>query len=774
MPGGNGTGPKQRASAADSRRVEDELRRSQQRYEHLVSSIDGIVWEADATTFEFSYVSPQAERLLGYPCTRWTGEPQFWAEHIHPDDRSWAVHLCRRATLDRQNHDFEYRMLAADGRTVWLHDIVTVVALEDGSYLLRGIMVDITSRKEKESELQSAEERYRTLVENLNDIVFSTNTDGILTYISPQITRISTYTLDELTGRPFIDFIHPADVDNVLEGLPAVFGGTPDPREFRVVDKSGAIVWMRASSRPRFENGELAGLTGILTDVTGRKLAEEQLGKSEERFRHFVENLHDVVYALDRMGNFLYVSPAIVQISMYTPEELIGRSFTEFVHPDDLPQIAEKFGLILTGSNAQLEYRVFDKDGVERWVHASVAPTIEEGEIIGVTGVFSEITARKRTLEALYESEARYRELVEMSPDSIVVHQDGRIVFANEASLRLAGARAAADLLGRGALELVHPSSRKLAIERIRGMIEEGKPAARVEETFLRLDGTTIDVEVMASPVLFHGRQSIQVIIHDVTERRRVQEEIKRMNEALEQRVRDRTAELVIANRELEAFSYSVSHDLRAPLRVIEGFARMFLEEYDHSLDDQGRAYLEKIHSTSARMDRLIHDLLAFSRMSRASMTVERVDLSEIARGIAGDLAQERPRRDATFTIADGLVVDGDRALLTIVMENLLGNAWKYSGRRATAHIEFGIEKNGSETVYFVRDDGVGFDMRFVGKLFRPFQRLHAIGDFEGTGIGLATVQRIVERHGGRVWAESEMEKSATFRFTLAESAASV
>src|SRR6185369_16035286 len=198
------------------------------------------------------------------------------------------------------------------------------------------------------------------------------------------------------------------------------------------------------------------------------------------------------------------------------------------------------------------------------------------------------------------------------------------------------------------------------------------------------------------------------------------------------------------------------------------------LEEYDHSLDDQGRAYLEKIHSTSARMDRLIHDLLAFSRMSRASMTVERVDLSEIARGIAGDLAQERPRRDATFTIADGLVVDGDRALLTIVMENLLGNAWKYSGRRATAHIEFGIEKNGSETVYFVRDDGVGFDMRFVGKLFRPFQRLHAIGDFEGTGIGLATVQRIVERHGGRVWAESEMEKSATFRFTLAESAASV
>src|SRR5205085_8238150 len=181
--------------------------------------------------------------------------------------------------------------------------------------------------------------------------------------------------------------------------------------------------------------------------VTGRKRAEEQLGKSEQRFRHFVENLHDVVYALDRFGNFLYVSPAIEQISMYTPEELVGRSFGDFVHPDDLPAIAEKFGVILTGVNGQLEYRVFDKDGAERWVHASIAPTIEDGEIVGVTGVFSEITARKRTLEALYESEARYRELVEMSPDSIVVHQDGKIVFANEASLRLVGAKTPAEIL---------------------------------------------------------------------------------------------------------------------------------------------------------------------------------------------------------------------------------------------------------------------------------------------------------------------------------------
>jgi len=634
---------KLRTLLEESRRIQVELRRSEEQYEHLVASIDGIVWEADASTFRFTFVSAQAERLLGYPCSHWLEDPEFWQQHIHPDDRTWAVELCRRSTEQHRNHDFEYRMIAADGRTVWLRDLVSVAAGDDGVAVRRGIMIDITESRQKEEALRSAEERYRTLVENLND----------------------------------------------------------------------------------------------------------------------------VVYALDASGNFVYCSPAIEQVSSYTPEEVMGRSFAEFVHADDLPNLAAVFSRNLSGESAVVEYRVLDKGGAVRWVQASIRPTLENGQVVGVTGVFSEMTARKRTLEALYESEARYRELVEMSPDSIVVHRDGKIVFVNDAAIRLAGARDASQMLGRSTLDLVHPSSRPLAIERIREMMQEGKPAERVEETFLRLDGSMIDVEVMASPIVFHGKASIQVIIHDVTERKRIQEEIKKLNEVLEQRVRDRTAELVVANRELEAFSYSVSHDLRAPLRIIEGFARMFLEEYGDNLDGTGRSYLDKIHTTSARMDRLIHDLLAFSRMSRTSMTIQEVDLSALAHAVAEDLDQERPRRDVEFTIAGNLVVEGDGTLLLIVVENLIGNSWKYTSRREGARIEFGSAERDGETVYFVRDNGVGFDMRFIGKLFRPFQRLHAVGEFEGTGIGLATVQRIVERHGGRVWAESEVEESTTFYFTI-------
>jgi PAS domain S-box-containing protein len=644
-------GTKERTAArpgtGESDRIRAELRRTREQYEHLVDSIDGIVWEADADTFRFTFVSDKAERLLGYPASMWIDNPLFWTDHIHPEDREWCVDYCRRATGNRQDHEFEYRMVASDGRIVWLRDLVTIVEPETGPTLLRGIMIDITERRQRDEEL-------------------------------------------------------------------------------------------------------------LIT---------------QERFRNFVENLNDVVYALDHEGKFVYVSPAIEQVSLYTPDEILGRAFTDFIHPDDLAGLASVFQRNLAGESTQTEYRVFDKDGEIRWVSASIGPSLDGGRVTGVTGVFSEITARKRTLEALYESEARYRELVEMSPDSIVVHRDGRIVFANSAAIRLAGGLEPADLLGRSPLELVHEASRPIAIERIRSMMQEGKAAGRVEEVFVRLDGTSIDVEVLASPIVFHGQPSIQVIIHDITERKRTREEIQRLNTELEQRVRDRTAELVSANRELEAFSYSVSHDLRAPLRVIEGFARMFLEEYGESLDEQGRLYLDRIHSTSARMDRLIHDLLAFSRMSRASMTVAKVDLSALARsvkdGLLQSLAQERGARKVTFTIENGLVVDGDESLLIVVLENLLGNAWKYSSRQTEASIEFGSETVDGEKVYFVRDDGVGFDMRFVGKLFRPFQRLHAVGEFEGTGIGLATVQRIVERHGGRVWAEGEIDEGTTFRFTL-------
>jgi signal transduction histidine kinase len=244
--------------------------------------------------------------------------------------------------------------------------------------------------------------------------------------------------------------------------------------------------------------------------------------------------------------------------------------------------------------------------------------------------------------------------------------------------------------------------------------------------------------------------------------------ERRRINAELEARVAQRTAELQQALHELEAFSYSVSHDLRAPLRTIDGFVQAFLEDYGGQLDEVGQDYLNRTRAASQRMSQLIDGLLRLSRVTRSEMVRERVNLSSLARGIVTDLERAQPERHVEFTIQDGLIVEGDEQLLRVALENLLGNAWKFTSKHPSPRIEFSAVEWDGETVYQVRDNGAGFDPAYSDKLFGPFQRLHGRDEFEGTGIGLATVQRIVRRHGGRIWGESTVDQGATFSFTLA------
>lgn len=251
-------------------------------------------------------------------------------------------------------------------------------------------------------------------------------------------------------------------------------------------------------------------------------------------------------------------------------------------------------------------------------------------------------------------------------------------------------------------------------------------------------------------------------------ENARLYEQVQRDAAELEERVAERTFELVAVNKELEAFAYSVSHDLRAPLRGIDGFSQALLEDYADRLDAEGQDYLRRVQAASQRMGGLIDDLLNLSRVTRGEMHRETVDLSGLAQMITSEIQQREPERQVEFVIADGLVARGDARLLQVVLENLLGNAWKFTAKHPRARIEFGVTRHNEKREYFVRDDGVGFDIAYADKLFGAFQRLHSATEFEGTGIGLATVQRIIRRHGGRVWAEGAVEEGATFYFTLA------
>jgi PAS domain S-box-containing protein len=324
------------------------------------------------------------------------------------------------------------------------------------------------------------------------------------------------------------------------------------------------------------------------------------------------------------------------------------------------------------------------------------------------------------------------------------------------------------DLSKKPFLELAHPDDREVTLR----AIEENAtgPAAAVvefENRYLCKDGSYrwFQWSTAAAP----AQNLIYAAGRDITERKEAEAALRQLAEDLEERFAARTADLSAANEELEAFAYSVSHDLRAPLRGIDGFSQAVLEEYSESLDETGRDYLVRLRSASQRMGHLIDDMLSLSRVSRFELSREQMDLSAIATSLSVELQEREPDRHVEFVIHDGVTALGDFRFLSIVLENLLANAFKFTSKSATARIEFGRELVDGENAYFVRDDGAGFDMTYAEQLFVPFQRLHTVTEFPGSGIGLATIRRIITRHGGRVWAHGEIDRGATMYFTLGE-----
>jgi len=372
------------------------------------------------------------------------------------------------------------------------------------------------------------------------------------------------------------------------------------------------------------------------------------------------------------------------------------------------------------------------------------------------------------TTEELLASRELFEGILAIAADAVVsVDQAQRIILFNQGAERIFQFTAA-EALGQP-LEILLPTFARAGHNRQVERFEHSPVQARQmgERSVIRgrrKDGEEFPAEASISRIVVGGRTVFTAILRDVTKAREAEESITSLNTDL----RRRATQLENANRELEAFSYSVSHDLRAPLRSISGFSQVLTEDYSACLDEEGRDYLKRIGDASQRMAQLIDDLLDLSRLSRGEVRRAPVDLSALATAVVADLVAAHPERKVAVTIAPGLTADADPHLVRTVLVNLLGNAWKYTSRKDHAQIQFGTTTDEEgQPAFFVRDNGAGFDMAYVDKLFGAFQRLHGMKDFPGTGVGLATVQRIVHKHGGKVWGEGMVERGATFYFTL-------
>jgi PAS domain S-box-containing protein len=764
----------------ESRRAKKALTEGEEHFRLMVQGLkDYAVCILDPQGRVISW-NPGAEHIKGYR------EEEILGQHFsvfYTEDDGEQGHPEKELLVATREGRYEEEgvRVRKDGSKFWAD--VTITALKDEADDLRGFATvtrDITERRPMEEERA----RLAAIVESSDDAIIGKTLEGIITSWNKGAEKIYGYSASEAMGQPISMLVPPERPDEVPKILEKIRRGEKvDHSETVRVTKGGRRLDISLTVSPiKNSEGDIIGASAIARDITEHKLAEKALRESEERFRATFEQAAVGFSHVALDGSWIRVNQKLCDILGYPREELLNLTFQDITHSDDLDRDVEHLHRMLESETDaySTEKRYIRKDGSLVWINLTTSllrdPSGEPRYFISVT---EDITERKRVEEELTLSEERFRNIVEQSPLSIqILSPDGSTLRVNRAWEKLWGVTFEEfNSIGYNMLEDQQLVERGIMPYIKRGFAGEPTliPPIIYDPNETSPDMTAHEdsqrwVRAFIYPVKDDAGniREITLIHEDITERKHAEEEIRQLNEELEQRVRQRTAQLEEVNRELESFSYSVSHDLRAPLRHIGGFAQMLQGRASSALDETSQRYLNTIVESADRARELIDDLLALSRMGRTEMRPTRVDMNRLVRETLNGLEFETNGREIVWEIGELPEVRGDPSMLRLVMQNLLSNALKYTRARQQAMIEVvGSTESEEEAVFFVRDNGVGFDEAYTDKLFGVFQRLHHTEEFEGTGIGLATVRRIVQRHEGRTWAEGQVGSGATFYFSL-------